>query len=324
MEKEYESCTLCPRNCGIDRNSGETGFCGETADIRVAWAGFHFGEEPPITGKNGSGTIFITGCNLRCAFCQNYQISQEGMGRVVTRDEFAELCLLLEREGAENINIVTGSHAIPGIATGLRLAKNKGLAVPVLWNTSAYETEEAIELLKGLVDGWMPDLKTLNPLLSESVFQAADYPSTAKKAIRKMVELSPLNKTATGEGGYPQGKLLSGVIVRHLAIPGKLADTELVLKWFAEHLKGRAELSLMTQYTPVKANPKNQTIDAFPNRLIQKNEYERLTEILSELDIEDGYMQELVEDTEWLPDFARPQPFSNELARPVWHWKSDR
>jgi len=323
----------CPRGCGINRNEKKIGVCGETADLRIAWAGLHFGEEPPVTGERGSGTIFITGCNLGCAFCQNFQISRDGMGRKVEAPEFAEICLSLAEAGAENINIVTGSHAIPSIASGLRKAKDQGLSIPILWNSSAYETTEALSPLEGLVTVWLPDLKTLNPLLSESVFRAADYPKVAKKAIRFMAEKSPLILTHGQSGAHSDnrahsessvvdgaGKIVSGVIVRHLALPGRLADTELVLRWFAEHLKDKALLSLMTQYTPVKASPYAQDINAFPDRLLDKNEYKKLTQLLEELEIDTGYYQELVDDTDWLPDFNLQQPFSSKLAKPIWHW----
>jgi putative pyruvate formate lyase activating enzyme len=320
MEAAYESCVACPRACGVNRNAGQKGLCGESADLRVAWAGLHFGEEPPVTGKGGSGTVFITGCNLRCLFCQNYQISQDGMGRAVSPAEFADICLALEGEGAENINVVTGSHAIPAIATGLREARARGLKIPVLWNSSAYETPEALALLEGLVAAWLPDLKTLNPLLSESVFRAVDYPRVAKRAIRYMTEISPIKIEHEENDAEGPGKLVSGTIVRHLALPGKLADTELVLSWFAERLEGKAILSLMTQYTPVPDSPHAAGIDAFPNRLLSRGEYRELTAMLERLGIDAGYYQELVESTDWLPDFRKAQPFSSALARPVWHW----
>lgn len=322
MEKEYDSCTICPRNCAVNRNNGERGFCGEGPEIRVAWAGLHFGEEPPITGKNGSGTIFITGCNLRCTFCQNYQISQDGAGRSISAEEFADMCMSLADIGAENINIVTGSHAIPAIATGLRIAIEKGLSIPILWNSSAYEKPEALALLAGLVSVWLPDLKTLNPLLSGNVFQSVDYPKVAKKAIRYMTSISPLKIEHPDDDAYPAGKIYSGVIVRHLALPGKIDETEIALQWFAKHLKGKALLSLMTQYTPVKNSPHAKGLDAFPDRILEKKEFNQLSALLEELEIETGFYQELIENTDWLPDFNCTQPFSSDLARPLWHYKT--
>jgi putative pyruvate formate lyase activating enzyme len=322
MEHEYESCVICPRACAVNRNGGIVGFCRETADLRISWAGLHFGEEPPVTGAGGSGAIFVTGCNLRCRFCQNWQISQDGMGRAVSAAEFADICLELQKAGAENINIVTGSHAIPAIASGLRAARLAGLSIPVLWNSSAYESPEALALLDGLVTVWLPDLKTLNPGLSKSVFQAEDYPKAAKQAIRFMAQRSPLRIEHPDDELYPSGKIVSGVIVRHLALPGRLGDTELVLRWFADHLADKAILSLMTQYTPVPNSPHAKGIDAFPDRPLERREYDRLTALLEELGIDTGFYQELVADTEWLPDFNRTQPFSSALARPVWHWST--
>lgn len=320
MFKEYQNCVLCPRICGTNRNADKRGLCGETAALRVSWAGLHFGEEPPVTGKGGSGTIFVTGCNLRCKFCQNWQISQDGMGLAVTDSGFSEMCLELQRSGAENINIVTGSHAIPAIASGLRLAREQGLHLPILWNSSAYENPDALALLDGLVTVWLPDLKTLNPELSANVFHAKDYPRAAKKAIRFMASRSPLTLEPPS-ADKPAGSIQSGLIVRHLVLPNRLADTELVLEWFAEHLAGKALLSLMTQYTPVKESPYAKEIDAFPNRLIDRREADRLQALLERYGISDGFYQELVEDTGWLPDFNRQQPFSSSLAKPIWHWR---
>ncbi len=321
MEKEYDACAICPRACGTNRNAGDTGYCGEDSRLRVSWTGLHFGEEPPVAGAGGSGTVFVTGCNLRCRFCQNWQISRDGLGRAVEAAEFADICLALQDAGAENINIVTGSHAIPALATALSLARKRGLTIPILWNTSSYENIEALERLEGLVTVWLPDLKTLNPVLAEAVFQAADYPKAAKKAIRWMAEKSPLVIERPDDDRYPSGRIVSGVIVRHLALPGKIADTELVLRWFAEHLRDKAILSLMTQYTPVKESPYAAGMDAFPDRALERGEYKKLTAMLEDLGIDDGFYQELVEDTEWLPDFRKKQPFSSKLAKPIWHYE---
>lgn len=177
----YKSCTQCPRKCGVNRLEGKRGVCGETSELRAAFAGLHFGEEPLITVHGGSGTIFLTGCTLRCAFCQNYQISQDGLGAPLTSENFTKICHDLEKAGAENINLVTPSHHIPLLAEFIRNAKEDGISLPFCWNSSAYESVEMLELLKGLVTIWLPDLKTLNPQLSKNLFAAEDYPETAKK-----------------------------------------------------------------------------------------------------------------------------------------------
>ena len=245
------------------------------------------------------------------------------MGRAVTKPEFIEICLTLQKAGAENINIVTGSHAIPALGAGLRAAKQQGLNIPVVWNSSAYETLEAIESLKGVVDGWLPDLKTLNTETADRLFAARDYPGQACTAIEAMSRLSPLTLTDATEK-YPFGKMLAGVIVRHLALPGKSEDTKAVLNWFSRKLKDKALLSLMTQYTPVTANPQTRHITAFSNRFINEAEDLQLRSFLEDCGIDNGFYQELVSDSGWLPDFTRIQTFSSALSKPLWHWKKGR
>jgi putative pyruvate formate lyase activating enzyme len=308
MIDPYAGCRLCPRSCGANRRALKRGFCGETAELRIAAASLHSGEEPPITGRGGSGTIFFTGCNLGCLFCQNAQISRSGMGRAVDRGEFTALCLALQERGAENINLVTGSHCAPALGDFLRAARNEGLAIPILWNSSAYETPEALALVEDPVDVYLPDLKTLDPVLAGRFFRAPDYPETAEKAILRMLDLR-------GELRWRDSVLVSGVMVRHLVLPGYLESTRRVLQWFAGHCKGRALLSLMTQYTPVGDG-------AIPQGHVTAAEHARLMEWLEEFGIEDGFCQELVPDTAWLPDFERANPFSSDLSVPVWHWKT--
>jgi putative pyruvate formate lyase activating enzyme len=288
-------CNLCPRRCPVDRERGEKGFCGETAELRIASASLHRGEEPPITGKGGSGTIFVSGCGLGCVFCQNRQISGGGMGRAVDTGEFSSICLTLQERGAENINIVTGSHGAPFLVRGIRAARGQGLSVPVLWNSSGYESLETLEIIKDSVDLYLPDLKTLDRGLAARFFHAPDYPEAAAMAILKMMDY--------GE-----------VILRHLILPGCLNATREVLRWFAEHCRGRARLSLMTQYTPVGNDG--------PRNFLEPREYDQALGWLEEYGIEDGYYQELVTDGGWLPDFNRPNPFSSALSLPVWHWKT--
>ena len=312
----YKNCHLCPRSCGVDREAGQRGYCGETAALRIAFAGIHRGEEPPITGTGGSGTIFISGCNLGCTFCQNYQISsgvplcskeerKAAMGRVVETTEFAYICLALQDKGVENINIVTGSHAAPAITAGIREARKQGLCIPVLWNSSGYDGEETLSLLEDIVDLYLPDLKTLYSGFAAKFFNASDYPEHAKAAILKMMENKALCfKKSTGS-------MVSGVMVRHLIIPGHLENTRQVLVWFKDNCAGRALLSLMTQYT---------VTDTF----LSKAEYEAVLNMLHEFKINDGFCQELVTGTDWLPDFRRQNPFSSELSVPVWHWQDEK
>ena len=318
---DLSSCLLCPRRCGANRAAGERAYCGETAELRIASASIHRGEEPALTGAGGSGTVFVTGCNLGCVFCQNYQISRQGMGRAVTRAEFAAITLRLQELGAENINIVTGSHAVPAIAAGIDAARRgagrngEKLRLPVLWNSSAYESLESLAILKNRVDVYLPDLKTLDADVSARFFKTPAYGETAAAAILRMMEYRPLRYKPGG------GTLESGVIVRHLALPGYLRSTRRVLGWFAENCRGRALLSLMTQYSPVRSVGEETpagTLEGFLN----KAEYETIIRWLEEFGIDEGFCQEPVRGDEWLPDFRRGNPFSSDLSLPVWHWRS--
>jgi putative pyruvate formate lyase activating enzyme len=291
--------------------AGKEGFCGETATLRIAAVSIHRGEEPPVTGACGSGAVFVSGCALQCAFCQNYQISQQGMGKATTEAEFARICLALQEKNAENINIVTGSHAAPSLAAGIRAARKQGLAIPVMWNSSAYETLESLSLLEDVIDAYLPDLKTLDSAIAERFFKAAGYGEAAAAAIKRMLEFRDLR--------YEGAVLRSGVIIRHLVVPGHLGATRDVLRWFAENVMGKGLLSLMTQYTPVRNGD-------IPNRSVNDAEYETVLGWLDEFGIEDGFYQELTPDmsanSEWLPDFNRVNSFPSKLSTPVWHWRT--
>ncbi|MCL2185569.1 MAG: radical SAM protein [Treponema sp.] len=314
-----KKCTLCPRNCGVNRLAGEKGFCKETSELRVAVAVIHKGEEPPLVGTGGSGTIFISGCNLGCVFCQNYQVSQgaagtESLGKKVSSNDFAKICEALRDAGAENINIVTGSHAIPAIIEGLIAARDIGVQIPVLWNCSGYETPFALELLKDYVDVFLPDLKTLDSEIAKKFFNAPDYPEAAVKAILKMIELTQHTDNDK-----------SKVIIRHLIIPGFLESTRSVLKWFSDKtnsvcVKDHALLSLMTQYTPIPNRGTHGSLETqiAPQRYLSEEEYCTVLNWLEEFEIEDGFCQELVTGNDWLPDFRRTNPFPSKLSIPVW------
>jgi putative pyruvate formate lyase activating enzyme len=309
---EIKHCQLCPRRCGVNRTAGERGYCGENATLRLAAASIHRGEEPLITGTGGSGAIFVSGCNLGCSFCQNYQISQEGMGREVSIAEFAAICLRLQALGAENINIVTGSHAIPTIVAGLKQARADGLVIPTLWNSSAYESLEALSLLDEVIDVYLPDLKTLDPNLTARFFNAPDYPEYATKAILYMLDTRALKTSA-------RSTLTSGVIIRHLVLPGYLEATRETLRWFAEHGRGRALLSVMTQYIPPRST--GACMKDAPKRFMNERDYETVLGWLEEFGIEDGFYQELTPDSSRLPDFTRQNPFSSTLSTAVWHFQ---
>jgi putative pyruvate formate lyase activating enzyme len=254
------------------------------------------------------------------------------MGRPVSTGEFADICLALQGRGAENINLVTGSHAAPAVAAGLAAARTRGLIIPVLWNSSGYEGLPALELMKDLVDVYLPDLKTRDAALARRYFRAADYPARSAEAIRRMLDYRGTLQFNS------RGVLTSGVVIRHLMLPGCGADTRAVIRWFAGHARGRALLSLMTQYTPVKPapadspanigpvniDPVNIDLDdsAPPVRYIGQGEYDAVLGWLDEFGVEDGFLQEPVQDSSWLPDFSRVNPFSSALSTPVWHWKT--
>lgn len=327
----YTNCTQCPRRCGANRAAGVRGFCGEDAELRAAVACLHFGEEPPLTVFGGSGAIFLTGCTLRCAFCQNYQISQQGFGGVISKNDFSKICLDLQNAGAENINLITPSHHIPLLAECIREAKSAGCTLPFCWNSSAYENVESLELLKGLVDIWLPDFKTLDEDFSRNVFFAEDYPEVAKDSISWMIKNFPLKMETLSSKtrGEKKEKILRGVIVRHLFLPGRFEDTANTLAWLKEHADGKAMISLMSQYTPVsfresaqESSRRKSALDAFENRFVSETEDGDLRDLIAAYDFENLFYQELNCDTAWLPDFSRREPFGSELAKVLWHCES--
>lgn len=321
-ENFYTRCHLCGRECGADRTRGEAGFCGEGADLRIAWAGLHYGEEPVICGAGGSGAVFLSGCTLRCFFCQNYELSGGGgLGRDVSLYEFTEICLMLQEKGAENINIVTGTHFIPSLAAGISAARERGLRLPVVWNSSGFEREALLEVLDSFTDIYLPDIKTLDSRLGRALFGVSGYAQAAARAVLAMAASRPLRYADDSSG-----RLVSGLIVRHLVLPGLMENTREVLTWFAENLAGRALLSLMFQFTPLRRPlPRGEGADSrhkIPgdwDRRVSSREYAEVLSFLEELGIEEGFVQELP-DTDELPDFSRADAFPPALARPLWFY----
>ena len=299
-EKETVGCVLCPRKCEADRTK-KAGFCGETKELRVSRAALHMWEEPCISGKEGSGTVFFTGCTLRCVYCQNYHIANSEVGKVIDVSRLKAIFLELQEKKANNINLVTPTHFVPQIIQALDLAKEEGLKLPVVYNTSGYERVETLRKLDGYVDIYLPDFKYLDAEHARRYSMAADYPEVAKVAVAEMV------RQTTGENRRPEfdarGMMTKGVIVRHLLLPGCLADAKKIVRYLYETYGDRIYMSLMNQYTPLD------TLDSekYPelNRRVRKKEYEKLIDYAIELGVENAFIQEGETATEsFIPSFT--------------------
>ena len=276
------SCRLCPRQCGADRTQGEPGFCRAGALPRVALASLHHWEEPCISGTQGSGTVFFSCCNLACVFCQNHDISQSSKGIDVTVARLAEIFLEQQERGAHNLNLVTPTPYVPQIIEALAIARRSGFSLTVVYNTSAYETVETIEALRGWVDVYLPDLKYHSDGLASRLSHAPDYFPHATEAIQAMIN-------QTGPCVFDtDGLLRSGVLIRHLALPGQGADSRKVLAAMRERFGPDLWFSLMNQYTP---QPR---MEAFPElqRRLTDEEYDDLIDYALSLGLENGFIQE--------------------------------
>lgn len=293
------NCTLCPRDCHADRSAGQTGYCGQTSIITAARASLHMWEEPCISGQTGSGTVFFSGCNMGCVFCQNHTISKGETGRPISSHRLAEIFLELQTKNACNINLVTPTHFIPQIIEALHLAKNQGLDIPVVYNTGSYEKVETLKMLDGLIDIYLPDLKYYSPILSKKYSHAEDYFTYAAPAINEMLRQtgSPvfapqdLSLAPGSEDDYSGPLMKKGVIVRHLTLPGCMEDSKSVLRYLYHTYKNDIYVSIMNQYTPIR-----QFLDttAYPelNRTITEKEYDELIDYAIALGIENGFIQD--------------------------------
>lgn len=287
-------CRLCPRQCRADRTAGEKGVCGAGPNVRAARAALHYWEEPVISGSRGSGTVFFSHCSLRCVYCQNHVISHGGFGRDLGIADLAGVFLRLEGRGAHNINLVTPTHYIPQIAAALRLARERGLAVPIVYNSSGYETVEGLRLLDGLVDVYLPDLKYANDAVASRYSRAPGYFTAATAAIGEM-------HRQVGDPVFDDdGLVRRGLIVRHLVLPGQIDDTRRILDWIRASLPAGVHVSLMAQYFPAH--------DAclFPemDRRLTAREYEQAIEYFFQLGLENGFCQEpSAASAEYVPPF---------------------
>lgn len=275
-------CTLCPRNCGVDRLSGNTGFCGANDKLYLARAALHFWEEPCISGENGSGTVFFSGCNLRCVYCQNHEISRMDAKKEITVERLAEIFLELQEKGALNINLVTPTHYIPHIIRALDLAKEQGLLLPVVYNTSGYENVEVLKSLEGYVQIYLPDFKYMSHELAEKYSRAYDYPDKAKAAVEEMVR-------QVGKAEFlEEGIIKKGVIVRHLVLPNHTEDSKRIIEYLYNRYGDDIFISIMNQYTPLKQVENISDL----NRRITEEEYDEVLDFALDIGVENGFMQE--------------------------------
>lgn len=304
----YRECRLCPRLCGVDRTAGQRGRCGETAVCRVASLGAHFGEEPPITGSDGSGTVFFSGCCCRCFFCQNHDISFGGIGEALAPEELLERCMALVGEGVHNLNFVTPTHYLPHVVWLVRELRCRGVDLPTIYNSSGYERREMVEALGDVVDIFLPDFKFLSPGLAERVMGDRFYAERAMESLRVMVGmkgfLEPFDPT-----GLEVAR--RGVLLRHLVLPGQVDDSVALLAVLRHEFGRMLPLSLMSQYRPM---PGCRERGAF-SRQVRPEEYAEVCRVADDLGFLQVFTQPTFGDTGFVPDFRKRRPFAGN--RPV-------
>jgi len=294
MNELLNYCTLCPRKCKVNRNNNELGFCGMTKELVVARASLHFWEEPIISGEKGSGTVFFSGCNLKCVFCQNYNISNQNFGKKISIERLSEIFLELQKKGANNINLVTPTHFVPQIIEALKISKENGLSIPIVYNTSGYESIETIKLLNGFIDVYLPDFKYFDNKYALKYSKCPDYFENATSSINEMIK--QVGKPKFNDDGL----LVKGVIVRHMMMPGLLKDSKKIIHYLVDNYNDDIFISIMNQYTPTNNLNKYSEI----NKIVNKNEYEELINYAINIGIKNGFMQEgETQKTSFIPEF---------------------
>ena len=287
LKKRLSNCDICPRNCAVNRLKGKKGYCGAAKDMIVYSAFLHRGEEPGISGTKGSGTIFFSGCNLRCVYCQNYKFSHTITGKKTSETDLAKIMLKLQKEGAHNINLVTPTHFLPQIVAALAIALDNGLNIPIVYNTSGYEKKEIIQQLAGIVDIYLTDLKYMETSPAKQYSNAPEYPAFASESLQEMNrQVKPLTLPPNGAAAPITEKLLKkGVIVRHLVLPNYIPESKNILLWIKKNTP-KALVSVMFQYQPYfKAYLYPQI-----NRPIKYSEYQEIKKFVEEIKIE-GWVQ---------------------------------
>ena len=294
MIEKLEKCKLCPRECGINRLENKIGMCGGGANVKIALASIHKFEEPCISGEKGSGTVFFSNCNLRCIFCQNYKISQLGLGEEISIEELADIFIDEQNKNVENINLVTPTMYVYQIIEAIKIARSKGLYIPIVYNSNGYENVETIKKLKGYIDIYLPDLKYSNDKISYKYSGIKHYFESATAAIKEMY--NQVGNPVLDENGI----MKKGLIIRHLVLPNNLQNSKDILKWINDNIEKKVFVSIMAQYFPTHKS------NQFPeiNRKLTKEEYEEIEDYLYSLDLDNGYIQELGEhEEEYVPDF---------------------
>ena len=291
IETKLKCCTICPHNCKIDRTKNP-GRCKSTDKVKIALYSIHNFEEPCISGENGSGTIFFSNCNMNCVFCQNYEISQLGRGKEITIEELADIMIKQQERNVQNINLVTPTSYVLHIIEAIKIARKKGLKIPIVYNTNGYESVETINLLEGYIDIYLPDLKYYYNDLAKKYSKVDNYFEIATKAIQEMYR--QVGAPVLDENGV----MKRGLMVRHLILPNEVQNSKKVLKWIKENMDANIYVSIMAQYFPTYRAKEIPEL----SRKINKEEYSKIENYLYEIDLENGYIQELGEhEEEYVP-----------------------
>ena len=283
MIELLQKCEICPHKCKIDRTKNQVGRCKSKDTVKVALASIHNFEEPCISGRNGSGTVFFSNCNMNCVFCQNYEISQQGLGKEISIERLAEIFIEQQSRGADNINLVSPTSYAVQIIEAIKIAKNNGLKIPIIYNTNGYENIETLKLLEGYIDIYLPDLKYAENDLAKKYSKIENYFEIATSAIKEMYR-------QVGKNEYDEnGIIKAGIIIRHLILPNHTENSKKVLKWISENMPKNITVSVMAQYFPTYKAKEIKDI----NRKITKYEYQKIENYLYSLDLENGYIQEM-------------------------------